>query len=162
MKSESPNNQSAEKTRWPLGQMLMRGTFNTGTRAEKRLTTRSYAILILFLVWGTVVKAFHVTPLLLWTVTPFLPAIGCTYFAWEKRKYFLSLDELPRRIEMEGMAWAYSLGVLAALWMGAIGYAVSLHYRLDPKLLAWAPFFLFAMLLATVKGAYRYFATRRY
>ena len=162
MSPESPKNQPNEQTRWPLGQMLMRGTFNTGTRAEKRLTSRSYIILIIFLVWGTVVKVFHVTPSMNWAVTAFLPAIGCTYYALEKRRYFLSLDELPRRIEMEGMAWAYALGVLAGLWMGAIGYAISMRYTLDPKLLTWAPFFLFAMVLATIKGAYRYFATRRY
>ena len=50
----------------------------------------------------------------------FVVAATCTYYAWEKRKYFLSLDELPRRIEMEGMAWAYSIGLLAALWLAAL------------------------------------------
>lgn len=85
-----------------------------------------------------------------------------SYYAWEKRKYFLSLDELTRRIELEGMAWAYSLGVLGALWAGGIIYAVSLRWTLNPKLGFWTPFFLLAMFLALVKGTYRYFATRRY
>jgi hypothetical protein len=74
----------------------------------------------------------------------------------------LSLDELTRRIELEGMAWAYSLGVLAALWAGGICYALSLRWPLDAKLLSWKLFFLFAIALATIKGIYRYFATRRY
>jgi hypothetical protein len=95
-------------------------------------------------------------------MTLFLPAVLCSYYAWEKRKYFLSLDELTQRIELEGMAWAYSLGVLVALWLGGICYAVSLRWPLDPKVLSWQPFFLVAIVLATIKGTYRYFATRRY
>jgi hypothetical protein len=162
MSAESPNNQPPEHSRWPLGQMLMRGTFNTGTRAEKRLVRSSNVIFIIFMAWAFLGTALHLHASVMRAGTLFMPAIGCTYYAWEKRKYFLSLDELPRRIELEGMAWAYSLGVLASLWLGAIGYAVSLRYTLDPKLLAWLPLFLFGMLLATIKGAYRYFATRRY
>jgi hypothetical protein len=96
------------------------------------------------------------------SITLFLPAALGTYYTVEKRKYFLSLDELTRRIELEGMAWAYSLGVLAALWVGGIGYAVSLYWPLDTKLLSWVPFFLFAVVLATIKGTFRYFATQRY
>jgi len=96
------------------------------------------------------------------SISALVPAVFCTYYAWEKRKYFLSLDELTQRIELEGMAWAYSLGVLAALWAGGIVYAVSLRWTLNPKIIPWMPLFLFAILLATVKVTYRYFATRRY
>jgi hypothetical protein len=168
MKPESPNSQSSDRdhsdqpSRWPIGQMLMRGTFATGTRAEKRLASRSNIILVVLLAWLLVGKVAHIPASISRTLTAFLPAVACTLYAWEKRKYFLSLDELPRRIELEGMAWAYSLGVLAALWAGGIGYAVSLHYPLDPKLLSWAPLFFFAMILATIKATFRYFATRRY
>lgn len=142
--------------------MLRRGTFGTGTRAEKRLASRSNIIFGILLAWLFCGKALHMSASMFRTLTIFLPAVTCTLYAWEKRRYFLSLDELPRRIELEGMAWAYSLGVLAALWAGAIGYVVSLRYPLDPRLLSWAPLFLFAVILATVKGSYRYFATRRY
>ena len=63
---------------------------------------------------------------------------------------------------MEGMAWAYSIGLLAALWLASIGYVISTHWPLDPKLLFWAPFLLLAIVLGLVKGLYRYFAARRY
>jgi TctA family transporter len=163
MKSESPNGESSDQpSRWPIRQMLMRGTFGTGTRAEKRLASRSNILFGILLAWALLAKATHLSPSIMRSATLFLPAVVCTFYAWEKRKYFLSLDELPRRIELEGMAWAYSLGVLAALWLGAIGYLVSLRYPLDPSLLSWAPLFLFAMILAAIKGTFRYFATRRY
>jgi nicotinamide riboside transporter PnuC len=142
--------------------MLRRGTFATGTHAEKRLASRSNIIFAALLAWLFLGKAVHMSASMFRTLTVFLPAVACTLYAWEKRKYFLSLDELPRRIELEGMAWAYSVGVLAALWAGAVLYVVSLRYSLDPKLLSWAPLFLFAIILATVKGTFRYFATRRY
>jgi hypothetical protein len=96
------------------------------------------------------------------SISAFLPAVFCTYYAWQKRRYFLSLDELTQRIELEGMAWAYSLGVLAALWVGGTVYAASLRWTLNPKVVPWMPFFLFAIFLATIKGTYRFFATRRY
>jgi hypothetical protein len=168
MKPESSNSQPPDSnindqpSRWPLGQMLMRGSFGTGTPAEKRLASRSNIIFGALLAWLLLGKAAHLSASMTRTITLFLPAVACTLYAWEKRKYFLSLDELPRRIELEGMAWAYSLGVLAALWAGAIGYVVSLRYPLDAGLLSWAPFFFFAMILATIKGTFRYFATRRY
>jgi hypothetical protein len=168
MNTNLPQNQSPgndindQPSRWPVCEMLMRGSFGTGTPAEKRLASRSNIIFCVVMAWLLLAKAVHLPASMSRTVTLFLPAVACTLYAWEKRKYFLSLDELPRRIELEGMAWAYSLGVLAALWAGAIGYAVSLRYPLDPRMLSWAPLFFFALILATIKGTFRYFATRRY
>lgn len=159
---ENPPNQ--QSPRWPISQMLRRGTFATGTAAEKRLVLRNRIVCGVLLVWALIsrfVMHTHISPVMR-EIPLFLPAVLCTHYALEKRKYFLSLDELTRRIELEGMAWAYSLGVLAALWVGGIGYVASRHYALDPKLLSWAPFFLLALFLAMVKGAYRYVATRRY
>ncbi len=157
---DQPNNKNS---RWPTSEMLARGTFATGTAAEKRLISRNRIVLGVILAWVIIGKVTHMRPKpVMGSITVFLPAALCTYYAWEKRKYFLSLDELTRRIELEGMAWAYSLGVLAALWVGGIGYVVSLYRPLDAKLLSWAPLFLFAIVLATIKGTYRYFATRRY
>jgi len=147
-------------SRWPISEMLARGTFGTNTSAERRLVIRNKIIGALIFVS---VMACRVYPKPITAMcTFFLVAVLCTYYALEKRKYFLSLDELPRRIELEGMAWAYSIGVLLALWLGGIGYAVSLRWPLDPKLLSWMPFLLFAVVLASVKGVYRYFAARRY
>ena len=159
---ENPANQ--QSPRWPISEMLRRGTFATGTAAERRLILRNRIICGLLLAWVLInrfVTHTHPYPVMR-EITLFFPALFCTYYALEKRKYFSSLDELTRRIELEGMAWAYSLGVLAMLWVGGIGYVVSLHRALDPKLLASAPFFFLAIFLAMVKGAYRYFATRRY
>jgi hypothetical protein len=158
---ESPLNN--QKSRWPISEMLTRGTFATGTAAEKRLILRSRIVSGVMLVWALVGIVTHMRPKpVMGSITLFLPAALGTYYAVEKRKYFLSLDELTRRIELEGMAWAYSLGVLAALWVGGIGYAVSLYRPLDTKLLSWMPFFLFAVVLTTIKGTFRYFATQRY
>ncbi len=115
------------------------------------------------LVWALIRAVAHMQPEpLMGTVTLFLPAALCTCYALEKRRYHLSLDELTRRIELEGLAWAYSLGVLLWLWAGAVGYAVSPRWPLDRKVLSWMPFFVVAVILATIEGAYRHFAARRY
>jgi len=157
------DNPSPARSHWSVSEMLLRCTFGTRTPAERRLILRGKIVGALILGWLLVGIITHMHPKpLMGVITLFLPAAFYTYYALEKRKYFLSPDELPRRIELEGMAWAYSVGVLATLWLGAIGYVVSLQWPLDPKLLAWVPFFLFGAFLASVKGAYRYFASRRY
>ena len=159
MQSNHPESNSTP-SRWPVSDMLVRGTFGTNTSAERRLVIRNKIIGALIFV-SVIACRVYPKPITA-TCTFFLVAALCTYYALEKRKYFLSLDELPRRIELEGMAWAYSIGVLLALWLGGIGYAVSLRWLLDPKMLSWMPFLLFAVVLASVKGVYRYFAARRY
>jgi hypothetical protein len=151
---------SENKSQWPVSDMLLRGTFATQTVAERRLVVRNKIIGALLFV-SVMAARIHPTRITA-EIALFMTAGLCTYYAWEKRKYFLSLDELPRRIEMEGMAWAYSIGLLAGLWLAGIGYAVSQRWPLDPKLLYWAPFLLVAILLGLVKGLYRYFAARRY
>ena len=156
-----PNHPESNPTpsRWPVSEMLARGTFGTDTAAERRLVTRNKIIGALIFVS---VMACRVYPKpITATCTFFLLAALCTYYALEKRKYLLSLDELPRRIELEGMAWAYSISLLAALWLAAIGYAVSLRWPLNPRLLSWVPFLLLVIVLGLVKGIYRYFASRR-
>ena len=157
------NPQNNQTSRWPVPEMLLRGTFATGTPEERRVVRSSRVMLAVMLAWGAIVRVAHWGPMPTVRVITMLLCLSLiSYYAWEKRKYFLSLDELTRRIELEGMAWAYSLGVLGALWAGGITYAVSLRWPLTPKLGFWTPFFLLAMFLASVKGTYRYFATRKY
>lgn len=151
-----------DETRWPLSQMLARGTFGTGTRAERRLSTRSTVIFIVVIGWLLLSPLAHLDATRVRLVTVFLVSPALTFYAWEKRKYFLSLDELTQRIELEGMAWAYVIGVLASLWAGSIGYAVSVWWPQIAAISWWRLPFIFAMSLAIVKAAYRYFATRRY
>lgn len=162
MKPEAarPNGNDA---RWPLSQMLLRGTFATGTAAEHRLATRSTAIFAVVFAWVAFTRVTHWDhQTMIRVISILLIAPALTYYAWEKRKYFLSLDELPRRIEMEGMAWAYTLGVLVALWAGSFAYAASIWWPQFSFPASWFLLFMFAMFLAIVKGTYRYFATRRY
>jgi hypothetical protein len=154
---------SRDESRWPLSQMLLRGTFGTGSRAEHRLATRSTIIFVILLGWLMVSRLTHVeSGVRSRAITVLLTALALTYYAWEKRKYFLSLDELPRRIELEGMAWAYVVGVIAALWAGSIGYVASVFWPQSATIDWWRVPFIFAIVLALVKGTYRYFATRRY
>lgn len=151
-----------QTSRWPLSNMLWNGTFKTGSVAEKRVTRATRIMLLVLGPWAVVVRLAHLSSPIVALVTIFLLLALISYYAWEKRKYFLTLDELTRRIELEGMAWAYSLGVLAALWAGGIIFALSLR---RPVILSLNPVracFLFAIFLALVKGAYRYFATRKY
>jgi hypothetical protein len=164
MTSQNPaSNSQPDEAKWPIGEMLVTGTFATRTDEEKRYKQRYRIVCIIMWSWIVLAYAYHSHPFpAMRLLTLLLPAPLFTYLAWMKRKYFLTLDELTRRIELEGMAWAYSLGVIAALWAGGITYAVSLKWTFDPRLISWMPFFLFAMFLATVKGTYRYFATRRY
>ncbi len=139
---DESNSHPTTPSRWPLSEMLVRGTFGTKTAAECRLIVRGRIVGALILGWVLVgvITRMHPKPLM-GVITLFLPAALYTYYALEKRRYFLNLDELPQRIELESMAWAYSVGVLATLWLGAVGYAVSLHWPLDPKLLTWVPLF---------------------
>ena len=147
-------------SRWPVSEMLLRGTFGTETVVERRLVARNKLMGALVFV-AVMAEYMHPTAITK-TIALLLTAALCTYYAWEKRKYFLSLDELPQRIELEGMAWAYSIGVLAALWLGSVGYVISLRWPVTEKLLSPAPYFLLAIVLALVKGIYRYVASRRY
>jgi hypothetical protein len=143
--------------------MLLWGTFGTRTLAERRITVRSHVTTAVLVCWTLIGIATRMRPQpAMGLITLLLPGPLFTYYAWEKRKYFLTLDELTRRIELEGMAWAYSIGVLAAVWAGGIAYAISLRWPLSPRVVSWAPFFFFAMLLASIKGGYRYVASRRY
>jgi len=151
---------SNKNARWPVSDMLLRGTFARQTVAERRLIVRNKIMGALLFV-SVMSARIHPSRITAETAL-FVTAAVCTYYAWEKRKYFLSLDELPRRIEMEGMAWAYSIGVLAALWLAGVGYAFSSHWPFNPQLLYWVPFILLAIVLMLVKGLYRYVASRRY
>jgi len=159
---ESPETHRDE-SRWPLKQMLMRGTFATGTEAERRVAFRSNAVVAVVVGCVLATRLLHVANVpVVRAITLLLAATALSVYAWEKGKYFLSLDELPRRIEMEGMAWSYVVGVLGAIWAGCIGSAVSVWWPEAGRINPWQLAFIFAMLLALVKGAYRYFATRRY
>jgi hypothetical protein len=163
MTPNNSENPSPVQSRWPISEMLWRGTYGTQTEAERRYIVRSKIVGRGLLLWLLIAAApgLRSQPTIR-LITLLLPAPLLTYMAWEKHRYFLTLDELTRRIELEGMAWAYAIGVLASLWLAGIGYAVSLRWPLDPKFLASGPFFLFGLLLVSVKGAYRYVATRRY
>jgi len=154
---------NSQNSRWPVCDMLLQGTFAIGNAPERRVIRASRILLIVLLAWAAIVRLAHLRSSgIAGLITMFLYLSLISYYAWEKRKYFLSLDELTRRIELEGMAWAYSLGVLGASWAGGIAYAVSLYWPLNPKLAFWTPFFICAIFLASVKGTYRYFATRKY
>lgn len=154
---------TAQTSRWPLSKMLWNGTFNTGSAAEKRVTRATRIMLAVLIGWAVIARVARInsTPMA-GLITIFLYLVLVSFYAWEKHKYFLSLDELTRRIELEGMAWAYSLGVLGALWAGGLVYAASLRWTFAAKSGVWIPCFFFAMFLAIVKGTYRYFATRKY
>ena len=151
-----------ENARWPVSDMLLRGTFGTGSLAERRVIRSSRLLLFVLLGWTVVAAIVHPNPIIGQLVTVFLCLILISYYAFEKRRYFLTLDELSRRIEMEGMAWAYGIGVLASMWLGGIVFALSLRWPISPKFGAGGAFFLVAIILASIKGAYRYAATRRY
>ena len=152
-----------EESRWPLTQMLMRGTFATGSKAERRVAFRSNVVVAVVVGWAVATRMLHIaSEPVVRVITVLLAATALSYYAREKVKYFQSLDELPRRIEMEGMAWAYVVGVLAAIWAGCLGFAASVLWPQVGHISPWSVAYIFAMLLALVKGAYRYFATRRY
>lgn len=159
---DSQNQLKPRDARWPLSEMLFRGTFGTGTAAERRVVRSSRLLLFVLPGWGLIAAIVHLRPEPLRLITVFLCLSLVSYYAFEKRRYFLTLDELSRRIEMEGMAWAYGIGVLAAFWFGGIAYAMSPWLLLDTKSSVGGSFFVMAIILASVKGAYRYFATRRY
>lgn len=157
------DSKSTQDSRWPLYQILLRGTFATGSVEERGVIRSSRILLVVLFAWAACIRIAHLRPTpMIQMITMFLGLSLISYYAWEKRKYFRTLDELTRRIELEGMAWAYSLGVLGALWAGRIIYVVSLRWPLNPKLGFWTPLFLLAVFLASVKGTYRYFATRKY
>ncbi|MGA8216362.1 MAG: hypothetical protein WB799_22420 [Candidatus Sulfotelmatobacter sp.] len=117
MKSQAPESRlNKSSSSWPISEMLLRGTYGTGTPAEKRLLSRTRIIFFAMLGWAFLGTGSHAHPNpVMRVITVFLPAVLCSYYAFEKRKYFLSLDELTRRIELEGM------GILAGRARSALG-----------------------------------------
>jgi hypothetical protein len=155
-----------ENSFWSASDMVFRGTFGTGTLAERRFLSRtriaSAAVLCAVLLIAIAFRFHLLHQPTMGLITLFLPGPLATYIALEGRKYFLTLDELTRRVELEAMAWTYATGSIAAMWLCSIAYALTLRWPLDPKLLSWIPILVFVVVLGLIQGGYRYLLARRY
>jgi hypothetical protein len=56
-----------------------------------------------------------------------MPGLSYGYIAWQARKYWLTLDELARRLQLEAAAYTYLLAFAAGALVGGISFVFFDH-----------------------------------
>jgi len=145
-----------ESSQWPTCSILgIRGP------AERRLRAcAGLASLAMIVLWPLSVYLWknHVSPTVLWGIVGALvPGLALGYLSWETRRYWLSLDELARRLQLEAAAWTYLIGIPAGMMLGGVSFVFFDH----PSVWFWcSP--MWVILLEPVRSIVLYFLTRRY
>jgi hypothetical protein len=118
--------ETTNSSQWPTGSILAYGTFGTRTPAGKRYRLRATAALAAFtILWLLSIYLWktHVSPNLLWgTIGAIAPGLTFSFVAWETHRYWLSLDELARRLQLEAAAWTYLVGIAAGMLLGGFSF----------------------------------------
>src|SRR5260370_40070595 len=89
-----------ESSSWSASAMFIWGTFGHRPPSERRFIFRSCMAGALAVLWVLIVFATHFRPKPALLIGVFLPGLVASYIVWEWRKYFLSLDELTRRVQL--------------------------------------------------------------
>jgi hypothetical protein len=105
--------ETTNSSQWPTGSILAYGTFGTRTPAGKRYRLRATAALAAFTI--------------LWLLSIYLwkthvSGLTFSFVAWETHRYWLSLDELARRLQLEAAAWTYLVGIAAGMLLGGFSF----------------------------------------
>jgi hypothetical protein len=153
--------ETPESSDWPILSILRYGTFGTKSPAGRRYHTRTgIALMALLVVWPVSVGLWVTdrSPILLWRVTAgFTPGLIYGYIAWEMRRYWLALDELARRLQMEAAAYTYLAGIAAGTVLGGLSLVFFGH--------GWVWLWcnpLWIVMLEPARGVILYFLARRY
>jgi hypothetical protein len=145
--------------------LLLWGTFGSRTPAERRFIIRSVIGIVVALGWTMIgfVTRFRPVPIMI-DVEVLLPGLILTYWAWEWRKYVLTLDELSRHILFEAAAWSSVTASVIAFWLAGVAVIVRWpHYpKLFPKVAVSISLYLFVGLWATIHDFYLRRVSRRY
>jgi hypothetical protein len=153
--------EKTESSQWPTCSILGFGTFGTRGPAERRFRARAgLASLAIIVLWPLSIYLWktHVSPALLWGIVGALaPGLAFAYLSWETRRYWLSLDELARRLQLEAAAWTYLIAIAAGMMLAGVSFVLFDH----PSIWFWCnP--MWVILLEPVRSMILYFLTRRY
>jgi hypothetical protein len=153
--------ETPESSQWPTAWILGYGSFGPKTPASRRYHVRTAtALIVLTIVWPVTffLWLFDKSPTLLWQVIAGLaPAVIYGYIGWEMRRYWLTLDELARRLQMEAAAYTYLLAFAAAPGLGGISLILYGH---DWVWMVCNPLWL--ILLEFARAGILYYLARRY
>jgi hypothetical protein len=154
--------ETPESSQWPIVSMLSYGTFGMKTPAGRRYHLRSAFVLVALLIFWPLTFFlwwFETGPSLLWrAIAGLAPGLAVSYIAWEARRYWLSLDELARRLQLEAAAYSYLVACVASTLFGGLSFIFIGH--------SWAwlwcnPLWVF-VIAEPVRGVILYFLARRY
>lgn len=107
-------NAEERKAAWPTRDILLFGSFGSGTPDARRFRSRGLSALGLAVTCGVVLAWLQPAAPVRLPLNALL-ALPFGYLAWEWWRYITHLDELARRLQVEAMAWTYMIGICAAM-----------------------------------------------
>jgi hypothetical protein len=148
-------------SQWPIAWILGYGSFGPKSPASRRYHARTaIALVVLMIVWPLTffLWLFDRSPSLLWRlIAGVMPGLIYGYIGWEMRKYWLTLDELARQLQLEAAAYTYLLAFAAGPGLGGISFILIGH---NWVWLVCNP--LWVVFLEMARGTFLYFLARRY
>lgn len=154
--------ETPESSQWPIASIIGYGTFGMKTPAGRRYHIRSaIALVTLSIFWPLTFFLwwFDTGPSLLWrAIAGVAPGLAVGYISWEARRYWLSLDELGRRLQLEASAYGYLVAWVASTLLGGLSFIFIGH----PWVWLWCnPLWVF-VIAETARGVILYYLARRY
>lgn len=105
-----------DRSSWPYLEMLIFGSFGSGTEAGRRARHRGYVWLAVFGI-SIVLAASSSLPWAARVMSAVAAPMAWVGFGWSSRRYFSELDELTRLMHLEAAAFAYgAVFILAIIW----------------------------------------------
>lgn len=151
MTTESQLPSDEQGAAWPFRTMLLMGTFGSKDPAGRRFHRQSWLALFFLVIGALVAKLVAMS----WPAVNWLPSsvVGAwfVYVALRLWKYVSSLDELPRRLQLEAMALTYLTGFAICMFLGLFG--LNFGFRINP---------MYFVALEPVRGAILVVLARRY
>lgn len=142
--------------------MIGYGSFGMKSPAGRRYHIRTgFALALLVIVWPLsfwLGMAGASPSLLSRVIAGLAPGLAFGYIAWEARRYWLGLDELARRLQLEAAAYAYLAAVVVSTLLGGL----SCILFSGSWVWAWCnPLWVF-VIAEPARGVILYFLARRY
>jgi hypothetical protein len=149
-------------SQWPTASILGYGTFGMKTPGGRRYHIRSaIALVLLLIVWPLTFLLWlsDTFPTLVWrAIAGITPGLAYGYITWEARRYWLALDELARRLQLEAAACSYLVAGVASAVLGGL----SCIFFSNPWVWLWCnPLWIF-VIAEPVRAVILYFLARRH
>jgi hypothetical protein len=116
-----------ESASWPWISMLACGDYGGNSPAGKRYRRRAFsAVAVLAVATASLIAARpHLGPSVTRWAMAATVLLTFSYIFVEFNRYLGALDELARRLQMEAVLLAYSIVIVAAMTLGALGIRIS-------------------------------------